>query len=134
MRVAVLLLAAVLGCAAADDKGSTPSGPNPAAKPAGTGWACFRDTLSSDFSVCARPDQCEATRKSTAAELDRRGVSYSLSPCTTRSGVACVTFRTTTSTTLLAVCAEMMSECQKGAEFYRSNPADYRDVSACGAW
>ncbi|MBL8720109.1 MAG: hypothetical protein JNL79_29250 [Myxococcales bacterium] len=134
MRVAVLLVAVVLGCAAADDKGSTPSGPNPAAKPPGTGWACFRDTLSSDVSSCARPDQCETLRKSTAAEFDRRGVPYSLSPCTTRSGVACVTFRTTTSAALVAVCTEMMSECQKAAEFYRSNPSDYRDVSTCSAW
>lgn len=133
MRAAVLLLVAVLGCAA-HNKGGTPGGPDPSAKPPGTGWACFRDSLQVGSSVCRRPDKCEAMRRVMAEEFDRRGVTYRPSPCTARSGVACVTFRTTTSPTLLAVCTEVMSECQSAAEVYRSKPANYRDVSSCGAW
>ncbi len=122
-----------VGCASADPAPVGPALPNSGLKPAGTGWACFRDRLSTAISICARPDNCEPLRIEVAKELDRRGVPYELTPCTPRPGAACLTLKPAVRPATY-VCMEEMSECLAAAAEYRKLPVDYTNVSTCAAW
>lgn len=129
MRVAALATL-VLVAACSDSDESRP--PVASLRPAGSGWACFRDRVP-DLSVCARPDACEPTRQAYVTEKDRSAEDYDVTPCTARTGVACFTAYFVVAKRSGFLCLETMAECQ-GIVGSARGSADYRDVSDCGAW
>lgn len=136
MRRALVALIVVGSTACGDAEGppQLPPGPDVNAIPAGKGWGCFRDSVA-DMSLCYRPAECETFRRRIRDEYDRRGLSYSISPCTERPGAACLTMKPATQPAVGSLCFEFVSECEELRTYYASNTTDYSQVSGrCGTY
>jgi hypothetical protein len=130
--VALLAVVGALGCSSESEPPERK--PELAARPPGSGWACFYDSVNAT-SLCARPDACEPFRRGLAAEYDRKALDYSLTPCVARNAVSCLTMLPVTDTRYAAVCFEFASECEKSRAFYASQTVDYKNVSDyCAVW
>ncbi len=133
MLRSVVFVACLLGCSG-DGPDEPPRGPDVTALPAGSGWGCFRDSVS-DVAYCTRPADCETARRRLRDEYDRRALSYSISPCAERNGASCLTMKPATAPAAGWLCYEMASECEEARAFYAAHPADYTQVSGrCGTY
>jgi hypothetical protein len=125
-----IVVIALLAC------GESRPPPKTAARPAGNGWFCWRNTRLRGSSSCQRTkDACEASRKKAVGGKEGEGAAL-YSDCDAQPSAGCFTHKTSAGGDTW-YCAATYDDCESIARTLSRDPehaAEFDGMSACESW